>query len=130
MFDTLVGNERAKETLRRMLGQGRVPGALLFAGEEGLGKKLFALELARALNCRARRGVEACGVCPACARTGKFQYPAADDRDEHRKIIWSEHRDVGLVQPYNRNILIDAVRELERESNFRPAEGNARVFIV
>jgi DNA polymerase-3 subunit delta' len=130
MFDSLIGNERAKETLRRMLRQGRVPGALLFAGESGLGKKSFALELARALNCRDRRGVEGCGVCPACIRIGKFQYPAADDKDEYKKIIWSEHRDVGLVLPYNRNVYIQAVRELERESNFRPAEGNARVFII
>jgi DNA polymerase-3 subunit delta' len=130
MFDTLVGNERAKETLRRMLGQGRVPGALLFAGEEGLGKRLFALELARALNCRSRRGVEACGVCSACVRVGRFQLPAADDKDEHRKVIWSEHKDVAAVIPYNRNILVDAIRDLERESNFRPAEGGARVFVV
>ena len=130
MFDTLVGNERAKETLRRMLAQGRVPSALLFAGEEGLGKKLFALELARALNCRERRGAEACGRCPSCSRVGKFQYPASDDRDEHKKVIWSDHRDVGLVRPYNRNILVDAVRDLERESNYRPMEGAARVFIV
>jgi DNA polymerase-3 subunit delta' len=113
-----------------MLRQGRVPGALLFAGEEGLGKKSFALELARALNCRDKRGDEGCGLCPACLRIGKFHYPKSDDRDEFKKIIWSEHRDVGLVLPYNRNILVDAVRELERESNFRPAEGNARVFIV
>jgi DNA polymerase-3 subunit delta' len=130
MFDTLVGNERAKETLRRMLRQGRVPGALLFAGEEGLGKRSFALELARALNCRDKRGVEGCGVCPACVRIGNFKYPAADDKDEYKKIIWSEHRDVGLVLPYNRNVYIHAVRELERESNFRPFEGHARVFIV
>ena|SRR5215204_3295315 len=130
MFDTLVGNERAKETLRRMLGQGRVPSALLFAGEEGLGKKLFALELARALNCRSRRGIEACGVCPACARVGRIQYPAADEREEHKRIAWSEHKDVGLIVPYNRNILVDAVRDLERESNFRPVEGSARVFVV
>ena len=130
MFDSLVGNERAKETLRRMLRQGRVPGALLFAGEEGLGKKLFALELARALNCRSRRGVEACGVCPACARTGRIRPPAPDDKDEYKKLIWSEHRDVGVVLPYNRNIYIEAVRDLERESNFRPAEGSARVFLV
>jgi DNA polymerase III subunit delta' len=130
MFDTLVGNERAKETLRRMLAQGRVPGALLFAGEEGLGKKLFALELARALNCRTPRGVEACGVCPACGRVGRIQYPPADDRDEHKKVAWSEHPDVGLVVPYNRNILVGAVRDLERESNFRPVEGSARVFLV
>ncbi|MDT5293605.1 MAG: polymerase subunit delta [Acidobacteriota bacterium] len=130
MFDGLVGNERAKETLRQMLKQGRVPGALLFAGEEGLGKKLFALELARSLNCRARRGVEACGECPACVRIGRFQLPAADDKDEHKKVIWSEHRDVGLVRPYNRNILVDEIRDLERESNFRPVEGGARIFLI
>ena len=130
MFDSLVGNERAKETLQRMLRQGRVPGALLFAGEKGLGKRSFALELARALNCKDRRGVEGCGVCPACERIFKFQYPAADERDEHKKVIWSEHRDVGVVRPYNRNILVDAVRDLERESNFRPVEGAARFFLV
>src|SRR5829696_8732127 len=130
MFDSLIGNERAKETLRRMLRQGRLPGALLFAGEKGLGKKSFALELARALNCRDRRGAEGCGKCPACERVLKFQYPAADEREDHKKIIWSGHRDVGLVLPYNRNILVDAVRDLERESNFRPVEGAARVFVV
>ncbi len=130
MFDSLIGNERAKEGLRRMLRQGRVPGALLFAGEEGLGKKLFALELARAFNCTARVGVEACGVCAACVRTGKFQFPAEDDRDAHKKVIWSEHKDVGQVIPYSRAILVDAIRDLEYESNFRPFEGTARVFIV
>ena len=130
MFDSLIGNGRAKEILRGMLRQGRVPGALLFAGEEGLGKRSFALELARASNCRNRRGDEGCGVCPACVRIDKFNYPASDDKDEHRKIIWSEHRDVGVVRPYNRNILVDAVRDLERESNFRPVEGAARFFLV
>ncbi|HEX3559658.1 MAG TPA: DNA polymerase III subunit delta' [Pyrinomonadaceae bacterium] len=129
MFDRLVGNERAKETLRRMLRQGRVPGALLFAGDEGLGKRLFALELARALNCRTRRGVEACGVCSSCKRVGRFEAPPAE-RDEYKKVFWSEHRDVGRVLPFNRNILVDAIRDLERECNFRPAEGEARVFLV
>jgi DNA polymerase-3 subunit delta' len=130
MFKDIVGNERAKELLRRMLRQGRVPGALIFAGESGLGKKLFAVELARALNCRARKGVEACGVCAACVRVGKFDLPPADEREEHKRVRWSEHRDVGMIVPYNRNILVDAVRDLERECNYRPAEGAARVFLV
>ncbi|HEX7957662.1 MAG TPA: DNA polymerase III subunit delta' C-terminal domain-containing protein, partial [Pyrinomonadaceae bacterium] len=64
------------------------------------------------------------------ARIARFNYPPADERDEHKRVIWSDHRDVGLVRPYNRNILVDAVRDLERESNFRPAEGEARVFVV
>jgi DNA polymerase-3 subunit delta' len=113
-----------------MLRRRRVPGALLFAGESGLGKSLFAMELARALNCREPRGEEACGACASCAKVGRFQYPAADDKDEFKKIIWGEHRDVGLVRPYNRTIYINAIRDLERESNFRPFEGRARVFLV
>ena len=58
MLDQLTGNERVKSLLRRMLEAKRVPGAMLFTGEDGIGKKLFALEIARALNCRAPRGVE------------------------------------------------------------------------
>jgi DNA polymerase-3 subunit delta' len=133
MFDSLIGNERAKESLRRMLRQGRVPGALLFAGESGLGKKLFALELARAFNCTARVGVEACGVCSACTRIGKFQYPSKDDKDAreaYKKVIWSEHKDVGQVVSYSREIYVDAIRNLEYESNFRPTEGTARLFLI
>lgn len=113
-----------------MLANGRVPGALLFAGADGVGKKLFAVELARALNCRTPEGVEACERCPACERTGKFPYPASDDREAHKKVIWSEFGDVGMLLPYNRSILVDGVRDLERESNFRPFEGRARVFVV
>src|ERR1043165_5043631 len=116
MFDTLVG-------------QGRVPGALLFAGEEGLGKRLFAVELARALNCRARRGVEACGVCPSCKRVGRFA-PPPSERHAYKKGLWSEHADVGRVLPFNRNIYVEAIRDLERECNFRPVEGAARVFLI
>jgi DNA polymerase-3 subunit delta' len=130
MFDQLIGNERAKDILRRMLRQRRVPSALLFAGESGLGKKLFALELARALNCRAPRGEEACGVCASCTRVGRFRFPSPDDKEELRRIVWGEHRDIGFVLPSGRFITIEAVRELEHESNFRPYEGAARVFIV
>jgi DNA polymerase-3 subunit delta' len=130
MFDRLAGNQRAKETLRRMLAQGRVPGALLFAGEEGVGKKLFALELARSLNCRQPVGVEGCGECPACVRSGKIEYPTNDEKDEYKKVVWSDHPDVGFVLAYSRSISVKAVRDLERETNFRPVEGRARVFIV
>jgi DNA polymerase III subunit delta' len=60
MFSHLIGNEEVKESLRRLLNGGRLPGSMLFTGEDGIGKKLFALELAKALNCRNRQGVEAC----------------------------------------------------------------------
>jgi DNA polymerase-3 subunit delta' len=130
MFKNLIGNERVKEILRRMIEARRVPGALLFAGEEGVGKKLFALELAKALNCRQPAGKEACDACPSCTRIMEFALPASDDKDAHRKIVWSTHPDVGLARPYNRALLVDAMRDLEREANFRPYEGNARIFLI
>ena len=60
MFSRFIGNEEVKERLQRLLDSGRMPGSLLFTGEEGIGKKLFALEMAKALNCRNRTGVDAC----------------------------------------------------------------------
>lgn len=132
MFSHLAGNQRVKESLRRMLETRRVPGALLFAGEEGVGKKLFALELAKALNCRTPvREVEACDACASCVRISQSTFPAyASDSDNKEKLIWSDHPDVGLARPYNRLIRVNPMREIERESNFRPYEGQARVFLI
>ena len=131
MFDRLVGNQRVKEILRRMLAAGRVPGALLFAGEAGVGKKLFALELAKALNCRDPQGVEACDKCSSCVRINQSKFQEyADDRENREKLVRSEHPDVALARPFNRIIRIGPMREIEQEANFRPYEGRARVFIV
>lgn len=131
MFEPLIGNQRVKDILRRMLKARRVPGAQLFAGLDGIGKKLFALEMAKALNCRAPEGIAACDACPACARLKASRFPNYDNDDANKKkIIWSEHADVGLVRPFNKIIRVDPMRELEREANFRPYEGAARLFII
>lgn len=113
-----------------MLTGGRVPGALLFAGEEAVGKKLFALELAKALNCLTPVGIEACDRCSSCVRIIHFANAPAHKSEDARHIIWSEHRDVGLVRAEKNVIKVDQARELERETNFRPHEGKARVFII
>jgi DNA polymerase III subunit delta' len=130
MFDQLTGNTRVKEALKRMLVAGRLPGSLLFAGEEGIGKKFFALEVARALNCRSPRDHEACGVCPACVRIAKLNYPQRDDADEWSQIIWTDHPDVGLVVAPKRVLRVEQMRQIEKEANFRPFEGKARVFLI
>jgi DNA polymerase III subunit delta' len=131
MFDHLLGNQRVKDILRRMLTDGRVPGALLFMGEDGVGKKLFALELAKALNCRAPKGVEACDHCSSCLRIQQSKFADyADDKENREKLIWSDHPDIALARPFNRMLRIGPMREIEQEANFRPYEGRARVFII
>lgn len=130
MFDELTGNARVKAALKKMLATDRLPGALLFTGEEGIGKKRFALEVARALNCRTPKGEEGCGVCSACVRIVKLNYPQSDDKDEWAQIIWTDHPDVGLVTAPKRVLWVDQMRQIEKEANFRPFEGKARVFLI
>ncbi len=108
----------------------RIPGAMLFAGEEGIGKKLFALEIARALNCRSPKGVEGCGTCSSCVRVGKFNYPQSSESDDWKGIIRTDHADVGMVVAPRRVLLVEQMRLIEREANYRPYEGNARVFLI
>ncbi len=130
MLDTLVGNERTKQILRRMFESQRVPGALLFTGEEGVGKRLFALEVARALNCRTPIQFEGCGKCSICVRIGQFSFPAEDNDEARKEIIWSNYPDVGFVLRPKRVLLVDQMRRVANEANFRPFEGKRRVFII
>lgn len=130
MLDQLTGNDRVKTLLRRILEARRVPGTMLFSGEDGIGKKLFALELARALNCRTPEGVEGCGGCPACTRIAKFNYPQSADSDDWKSIVWTDHPDVGMVVAPKRVLQVDQMRLIEREANYRPYEGKARLFLI
>ncbi|HZJ42466.1 MAG TPA: DNA polymerase III subunit delta' [Pyrinomonadaceae bacterium] len=130
MFSELVGNERVKIALKKMIVADRLPGALLFTGEEGIGKKLFALEVARALNCRTPVDQEGCGRCGSCTRIEKINYPAPSEAETWLQIIWTDHPDVGIVVPPRRLLRVEQMRQIEREANYRPFEGKARVFIV
>lgn len=130
MFKTLVGNDHVKQTLRHLIAKRRVPNSMLLAGDEGIGKRQFAVELCRSLICADLTDGEACGICPACRRAGTFTFPKPDDKDAHKRVIFSDHPDVGMVIPFNRNILVDAIRHLESEANFRPYEAQSRFFII
>ncbi len=113
-----------------MLEAKRLPGAMLFVGEEGVGKKLFALEIAKALNCKKPHGVEGCGECPACKRISEFNFPQSSGSDDWEHIIWTNHPDVGMVVAPRRVFLVDQMREIEGAANYRPFEGAARFFLI
>ena len=130
MFDKLIGNENVKATLGRFIGNGRVPNSLIFSGIDGIGKKQFAVQLVKSLLCKSPVDGEGCDECSSCLRVDVVQFPRSDDKEAHKKVIFSEHPDFGLVIPYNRNVLIDAIRSLDTEAHFRPFEAGARVFII
>jgi DNA polymerase III subunit delta' len=126
----LIGNKIVGDTLSRLVQAGRLPNALLFAGPEGIGKKRFAVELARMLVCTRREGATMCGLCSACTRAGTFAIPTFEKGGDTDQVFFSQHPDVGIILPYKQYLRIGAVRALETEAYYRPYEAAARVFII
>lgn len=109
----LIGNEKIKRWLRNSLSANRLPGTLIFFGPEGVGKKRFALELAKTLNCtHTNQDFDACDSCAVC-----------------RRIEAGQYADTKLIAPDGQFIKVDQARQVIDEAYYRPFEGKKRVFI-
>lgn len=137
-FDTFLGNPQAVEAVRGMLGSGRVPGALLFTGPDGVGKKTLALMLARALTCeRPSSRVGYCGDCGRCRKAEEMLAAAREDLDRRRELKDAQRRveglvyfDLQLIEPITRFILIEQIRQLRSVAYTYPFEFPRRIFII
>ncbi len=111
------GHDAWVEAFRRAVRQNRLAHAYLFTGPAGVGKRLFATELAKALLCEGpdRGDLEACDRCPACALvdagTHPDFFPAGRPAD-------------------SQTLPIDVVRELGRNLALKPARGGRKVALL
>lgn len=116
MFTDIAGHEFQKNILIRAARENIVSHSYLFAGPDGVGKKLVALEFAKILNCRgdAKSDTVNCG-CSSC-----------------KKIEKRIHPDVVLVEFTGvKNIKVDQVREEVEDKLFlKPFEARFKVVIV
>lgn len=109
-FAQIIGHERQKDILRRALSGGRLAHAYLFAGPEGVGKRLMALAVARQLFCEQHTG---CGECAAC-----------------RKLDHRNHPDLHVLEPDGSSIKIEQIRAIQRDLSLRPVEGGRKVCLI
>jgi DNA polymerase-3 subunit delta' len=112
-LNDIVGQERALRILLGMLRRDRVPSALLFSGDTGIGKRLTAVNYAKAINCLEPANFDCCDTCASC-----------------KKIDAATHPDVTFAFPEKDEIKIDAVRKLEEKLFFKALEGRKKVAIV
>lgn len=70
MWQGVLGHDRVVDQFRRALERGRLASGFLFVGPSGIGKRLFARRLARALLCSrsAESFLDPCGVCESCVQ--------------------------------------------------------------
>lgn len=111
-FNSIKGQDKAIRMLKGYIEQSRLEGGYLFVGPEGVGKKLIAKTLAKAVNC-LNNAQDACEECASC-----------------KKIENSQHPDIHFIEQEDSEIKIESIRDLQREINLRPYEAKRKVFII
>jgi len=114
-FDSFIGNRKNIERLQAKIRENRFPHALLFSGPDGIGKRTFALMVAKALNCANAPTGEFCDSCTQCQKT---------DAGTHSDVMR-----IGLEDDAS-EIKIAQIREAIRMLDFRPLEGRSKIFII
>lgn len=76
-WSDIKGHDEIVTRFRRALARNRLASTFLFVGPAGIGKMMFARELAKALLCERHEEAEllACGTCPACQQVAAGSHP-------------------------------------------------------
>lgn len=114
----VCGHNATVEAFRRIIRGDRLAHAYLFAGPEGIGKRCFATELARALLCEdpaASAEQDSCGRCHGCLQVDARTHP--------------DFQCVGMPED-KQEFPISVMQELILHLGLKPARGRYRVAIV
>lgn len=107
MFEKIIGNEHIKESLIKVVNSSSVSHSYLFIGKSGIGKKLFAKELAKKVMCL---GDETCESCV------KFEA--------------NSNPDFQIIVPDGRTLKIEQIRNLQAKIIEKPIISNKKVYII
>jgi DNA polymerase-3 subunit delta' len=116
-FRDITGHGQLLELIGRAAARRTLPPSLIFAGPEGVGKRMAAVALAQLVNCaepRTGEAPDACGECPSCKRIA---------RGVHADVLVIEPGDTGSIK-------VEQVRDAIERAGYRPFEGRRRVVIV
>lgn len=112
-FTDFIGNAKAKQIISYQAESNRMPHAIIIEGDEGLGKRTFAREIALNLLCRGED--KPCRSCPQCS-----------------KVLHGVHPDVfeysasGAPQSFK----VNKVREIIENMYISPNEADYKIYIL
>lgn len=111
----IIGHKDIIARLDQAVKSKHVASAFLFSGPDGIGKKLVALRLAQALNCRQFTSQGPCLQCASC-----------------RKIAALNHLEIKVIarEEKAKNLKIEQVFQLQADISLRPVEADKKVYII
>jgi DNA polymerase-3 subunit delta' len=126
---TLIGHADATAWLRRAVATEHLAHAYLITGPRGVGRRTFALEMARALNCLAPDPAERPdGTCQPCRLIERNIHPdvrLVRRAPERRTISMRAPSPAGPVRDFT-----DNVEFIQSDAQLRPAMGRKKVYVI
>lgn len=109
-FKNIIGNDKIKAFLTKSIEENHILHSYLFTGIEGIGKKLFARELARKLLCLKQEETE---DCPSCVKWNSENHP-----------------DFYQIEPEGSNIKIEQIRSMQEKIAEKPITSKRKVYLI
>ncbi|MBQ4403409.1 MAG: DNA polymerase III subunit delta' [Selenomonadaceae bacterium] len=116
-WENLIGHAATVAHLKKNISEEKFPHAVIFSGEEGVGKRLAAEICAAALLCENPTDGSPCGECESCHLVAAKTHP-----DFY--VVEAEETKTA------RNIKIGQIRALQAEAALRPINSARRVVII
>ena len=111
----IKAQDNAIAFLKNSIEGDKVSHAYMFVGPSGVGKKLAAVNFAKALNCLDLKDNDSCDKCAQC-----------------KKIDSGNHPDVLIFSPKKEDasLGIDKIRSVTKDIGLKPYEGRKKVYIL
>lgn len=116
-FVDFIGNNKIKEQLTFLEASNRLPHAIIIEGDEGLGKRTLAREIALNLFCRSENE-RPCRNCPQCSKVLKGFHPDIYE--------YSAETSNGKQAVFK----VDTVREIRDDTIMQPNEADYKIYIL
>lgn len=111
-FKNLVGNENNKYILKEIITKENILHSYMFFGNEGIGKKIFALEFAKMILCENQKN-SLCEKCKSCIEFDSNNNP-----------------DFFFIEPDGNSIKIDQIRNMQKGMLEKPIRSSKKVYII
>lgn len=119
-LSSLKGQDRVLSYLGAMINRDRLHHALLFVGQDGVGKRTAAKALANRLVCASPKDLDACGQCGHCIR---FREGTHADY----LVVERGTKSDGSLE---KMIKVDQIRNIQRSLSLKSFEGGQRVVVI